>query len=447
MLTQNLNVNNNNLNNNNSNNDISAPGDKMEISDSEQESAHSAFMSDEDNPLEYEPAREVARIETELLAEVAKDGNLTSAELSEFSSPSAPIANNNNNNNSNNSNTNAKEAKKKKRIKKLKNDYEQESYWAQPRALDHTPVTTADTPRWFQAYHSDASEDCTVTTQSKRKSKIKKNKNLNKNKNKNKDIPLETDSESEPNNNNNNNRNDNIVDNKFKKYKRIAKTKRHLNKKNKSRSGDGTRLMFYVISGPGWKDKFIRFFAYLRRDRRSSVDNPRYTIRPIKYVNSFHTRDVMMRQIKNTPFLMNKRFTFDGAKTHTSAGKSIDTKTDRPTFNMLEYYKQSEIKTWGFAGKNIPGEYKSEVGWPAHSFDFQANEKCINLIKVYGKKFVSFLPKNERTLLNVMRCYQRGWEMVSQEVIDKFWANTWVNIEECIEANGDYGASYLRKKT
>ena len=419
LLTNNLNSNkNSNSNNSNeragSNNNNS---NKEEISEDDSISIHS----------DYDPTREIMEIESDLLAEVSKDPEWNPAEIK-----------NNNNNNSN------------ERTQKIKKNYEQEVFYAQPRDLGHNTVYTEHYPRWVKVNDNASGDDCMVKTKKKYKPKNKtKNKNASE---------TESESESETNINNNNNLNEpesessneidlNTVDNKLKKYKSISKRKRHLNKKNKSRNADGTRIMFYLISGYGWKDKYIRFIAYLRRDRRSAAAAPKYTIKPVKYVNSYHTRDTMMLQIRNTPKLLDKRFTFDGARTHTSAGKSRDTKTERLTMNMLDYYQQSGIKTYGFAGKNVPSEYKSDVGWGAHSFDMQANEKAINLVKVYGKKLYSSLKKEDRTLINFMRCYQRGWEMVSQEVIDKFWINCWKNIEECIEANGDYGASYLRKKT
>ena len=234
----------------------------------------------------------------------------------------------------------------------------------------------------------------------------------------------------------------------IKKYANNAKKKRYLNRKNTTRAGQGVRIMYSLTSGYGWKDKWIRPFAYLRRDRRSSANNPKYSIQVVKYINSYHTRDIMMNQIRSNKFLKDKRFSFDGASVHTSSGRSKDWRTGRSTFNMFDYYTKHKIKTFGFAGKNVNNKYSSTEGWAGHSFDKQMSEKLFAIVGKKGSYYVSFLKDNQRNIVNVLKCYQKAWDEVSIETIKKIYDNsTWINWKECIDNNGDYGMSYLLKKT
>ena len=107
-----------------------------------------------------------------------------------------------------------------------------------------------------------------------------------------------------------------------------------------------------------------------------------------------------MHTIRRNKKLHTRRYSFDGAPTHTSAGRSKDSITKRSTFNMLNYITEKKIKTFGFAGANVAKAYKSPVGWPAHSMDFQSAEKAFNEIKANGSIYVSLLNEKDRNIKN-----------------------------------------------
>ena len=153
-----------------------------------------------------------------------------------------------------------------------------------------------------------------------------------------------------------------------------------------------------------------------------------------------------MHAIKRNRKLRQLRFTLDGAPTHTSEGKSTDSKTHRPTMNMLQYIIDNKIKTFGFNNENLNNsQYRSDVGYSSNSMDFQSDEKLFNYIKKEGQILVSYLPEAERNIENVMKCYQRAYDETPQQYIDNWVRLTWKQRKGCIKANGGYSKYFLKK--
>ena len=142
------------------------------------------------------------------------------------------------------------------------------------------------------------------------------------------------------------------------------------------------------------------------RYRESTNKASTYRIKPIKYIDAYAARDIIMHAIKRNKKLLTRRYSFDGAATHTSTGKNINKYTQRPTLNMLEYYTKNKIKTMGFGGDNVPAQYKSVYGWGANSMDLQPDEKLFSKVKSRGCMYLSWIPEEFRTLKNTMKCFQ-----------------------------------------
>ena len=203
-------------------------------------------------------------------------------------------------------------------------------------------------------------------------------------------------------------------------------------------------MSFAVIFGHGWRYKYLIFFAKWARDPKSTR-NPTYYIKPINNINAFKSRDILIHTIKRNKKLKTRRFSFDGAPIHTSTGRSIDSNTGRHTFNMLNYLSVNKIKTFGFAGENVPAMYKSQEGWGAHSMDLQGAERCFNCVKSKGSFYVSCLEPKYRTIANVMKCYQRAYEEIPQSHLNNWIDGAWHNIDACIKAKGDYGHKFMHR--
>ena len=248
------------------------------------------------------------------------------------------------------------------------------------------------------------------------------------------------------NNNNSNNyagHNREIKTQQIKNIKNENKKKRETQKKNSTKAGLGDKLSFAVIFGHGWRYKYLIFFAQWVRDGKSTK-NPTYYIKPIDKINSYKCRDILMHTIKRNKKLKTRRFSFDGASTHSSGG-SVNKKTGIKTCHMINYLTNNKIKTFGFAGENVTNRYQSQVGWGAHSMDLQAAEKCFNITKANGSFYVSCLEKKYRTMENVMKCYQRAYEEIPQAHMDNWIQHTWNNREACLKAKGDFGDKFMRR--
>ena len=160
------------------------------------------------------------------------------------------------------------------------------------------------------------------------------------------------------NNNNNNSYSGQNADQKTQQIQNIKtknKKKRETKKKNSTKAGLGERLSFAVIFGYGWRYKYLIFFAQWARDAKSTK-NPTYYIKRINKINSYYCRDILMHTIKRNRKLKTRRFSFDGASTHSSAG-GVNKKTGYKSCHMVNYLTNNKIKTFGFAGENVPQRY------------------------------------------------------------------------------------------
>ena len=228
--------------------------------------------------------------------------------------------------------------------------------------------------------------------------------------------------------------------------KQNCNNKRVTKGKKTSNAGKGTRFSFVCIFGWNWRYRYIIPMCKLVKDtryRESANKKTTYRIKPIKYIDAYAARDIIMHAIKRNKKLLTRRYSFDGAATHTSTGKNINKYTQRPTLNMLEYYTKNRIKTMGFGGDNVPEQYKSVYGWGANSMDLQLDEKLFSKVKSVGCMYLSWIPEEFRTLKNTMKCFQRGYDETTQAELNNIWLHCNQNREECIAANGDYGFTFM----